>query len=148
MSRPVHEVAHIINSLKPQLPGIVSNTWKLRTLYALSRCRTAAMGGHIDRCDNPKCNRLHLSFNSCRNRHCLGGPAQNVKATNGKNGSKDGKLTCSMCLTSMWCSLYLITSMNFACSSHVYFMPCCSAQPGRRFTVLVRTISFLVLRQG
>ncbi len=68
--RPVHEVAHIINSVKPQLPGIISNTWKLRTLYALSRCRTAAMGGHIDRCDNPKCNRLHLSYNSCRNRHC------------------------------------------------------------------------------
>ncbi len=70
MSKPVHEVAHIINSVKDQLTGIVSNAWKQRTLYAVSRCRTAAMGGHIDRCDNPKCNRLHLSYNSCRNRHC------------------------------------------------------------------------------
>ena len=71
MSRPpVHEVAHIINSVKSQLPGLVNSTWKQRTLYALSRCRTAAMGGHIDWCDNPKCNKLHVSYNSCRNRHC------------------------------------------------------------------------------
>lgn len=28
------------------------------------------MGGHIDRCDHPSCNKLHLSYNSCRNRHC------------------------------------------------------------------------------
>ena len=28
------------------------------------------MGGHIDRCDNPACHKLHLSYNSCRNRHC------------------------------------------------------------------------------
>lgn len=70
MSRPVHEVAHIINSVKNQLPDIVSNGWKRRTLYALSHCRTAVLGGHIDRCDNPGCGKLHLSYNSCRNRHC------------------------------------------------------------------------------
>lgn len=40
------------------------------TRHALRKCRTAALGGHIDRCDNPGCNRLHLSYNSCRNRHC------------------------------------------------------------------------------
>lgn len=28
------------------------------------------MGGHIDQCDNPSCQTLHLSYNSCRNRHC------------------------------------------------------------------------------
>jgi hypothetical protein len=65
-----HEVAHIINRVKDRLPEIVNNTWKQRTLYALMRCRTAAMGGHIDRCDNQKCNKLHISYNSCRNRHC------------------------------------------------------------------------------
>lgn len=67
---PAHEVAHIIDRVKDQLPQIVNNSWKQRTLYALSRCRTAALGGHIDRCDNPTCNRLHISYNSCRNRHC------------------------------------------------------------------------------
>jgi hypothetical protein len=28
------------------------------------------MGGHIDRCTHRQCNKLHLSYNSCRNRHC------------------------------------------------------------------------------
>jgi hypothetical protein len=31
-------------------------------------CRTAAMGGHIDKCD--KCDHQRISYNSCRNRHC------------------------------------------------------------------------------
>ena len=52
------------------LEKLVSNAWKRRTLYALSRCRTAAMGGHIDRCNHAGCGKLHLSYNSCRNRHC------------------------------------------------------------------------------
>ena len=46
------------------------NAWQSRTLFALSRCRTAIMGGHIDRCTHPSCGKLHLSYNSCRNRHC------------------------------------------------------------------------------
>lgn len=66
--RPVHELGSILGSV--HLPKIITNSWKLRTLYALSRCRTAAMGGHIDRCDHPDCGKLHLSYNSCRNRHC------------------------------------------------------------------------------
>jgi hypothetical protein len=32
------------------------------------QCRTAALGGHVDECDN--CGRLRISYNSCRNRHC------------------------------------------------------------------------------
>lgn len=68
MGRPLHEVADILRS--SELTAITSNGWKLRTLYALSRCRTAAMGGHIDQCDLSDCGRLHLSYNSCRNRHC------------------------------------------------------------------------------
>ena len=46
------------------------NNWQKRTLFALSRCRTAEMGGHIDQCDHSDCGKLHLSYNSCRNRHC------------------------------------------------------------------------------
>ncbi len=42
--------------------------WHRRTLHAIRRCRTAAMGWHIDRCDC--CQKLHISYNSCRNRHC------------------------------------------------------------------------------
>ena len=28
------------------------------------------MGGHIDQCTHDGCKRIHLSYNSCRNRHC------------------------------------------------------------------------------
>ena len=64
------EVSDILKGNQDQLITIVNNAWKQRTLYALMRCRTAQMGGHIDRCDNPRCRKLHLSYNSCRNRHC------------------------------------------------------------------------------
>lgn len=37
-------------------------------LRALTRCRTAALGGHIDHCD--ACGHRAISYNSCRNRHC------------------------------------------------------------------------------
>jgi hypothetical protein len=37
-------------------------------LRAVTRCRTAALGGHVDRCD--ACGHRPRSYNSCRNRHC------------------------------------------------------------------------------
>jgi len=37
-------------------------------LNALERCRTAALGGHVDVCD--RCGNERISYNSCRNRHC------------------------------------------------------------------------------
>jgi hypothetical protein len=40
----------------------------LRTLSALERCRTAALGGHLDVCTD--CGATRISYNSCRNRHC------------------------------------------------------------------------------
>ena len=40
----------------------------LRTFGALEKCRTAALGGHIDKC--PSCSHIAISYNSCRNRHC------------------------------------------------------------------------------
>jgi hypothetical protein len=39
-----------------------------RVLRALARCRTAALGGHLDRC--VRCDHRAISYNSCRNRHC------------------------------------------------------------------------------
>ena len=41
-----------------------------KTLRALSYCRTSALGGHIDACD--ECGNMSISYNSCRNRHCPG----------------------------------------------------------------------------
>ena len=39
-----------------------------RALQDIARCRTAALGGHVDACD--ACGLLQISYNSCRNRHC------------------------------------------------------------------------------
>jgi hypothetical protein len=40
----------------------------LRAMGAIETCRTAALGGHKDKCD--QCDHLAISYNSCRNRHC------------------------------------------------------------------------------
>lgn len=44
------------------------NTWTTRTLNALKICRTAALGGHKEKCDH--CGKIRISYDSCRNRHC------------------------------------------------------------------------------
>jgi hypothetical protein len=55
-------------------PGFVerSHRWingqHLKVLQAILRCRTAALGGHRDRCAD--CGHTAISYNSCRNRHC------------------------------------------------------------------------------
>ncbi len=69
MSKPVHELAAIIRQYKTSF--IVKHQplkQHLSVLNALEKCRTAALGGHVDECD--KCGHLRISYNSCRNRHC------------------------------------------------------------------------------
>ena len=39
-----------------------------RVMRAIERCRTAALGGHVEQCD--ACGHQRISFNSCRSRHC------------------------------------------------------------------------------
>jgi len=68
--RPQYEVAGILQRNIGQIQRLVANSWQARTLYALSACRTQLLGGHIDKCTNPDCNQIHISYNSCRNRHC------------------------------------------------------------------------------
>lgn len=70
MTSATYEVAQILERNREHLADHCANSWQERTLHALRKCRTAALGGHIDRCDNPACHKLHLSYNSCRNRHC------------------------------------------------------------------------------
>jgi hypothetical protein len=41
---------------------------QLKAMSAIERCRTAALGGHVARCE--KCDHTHIAYNSCRNRHC------------------------------------------------------------------------------
>lgn len=67
--KPQHEVAHII---RKNWDAIINNsqfnTHQIRMLNAVRACRTAELGWHIDECED--CGHLHLSYNSCRNRHC------------------------------------------------------------------------------
>jgi len=44
------------------------NSWQVRTLDAIRRCRSASLGGHVDLCTS--CGHVRISYNSCRNRHC------------------------------------------------------------------------------
>jgi len=39
-----------------------------RVLADVARCRTATLGGHVERCDS--CPHEKVAYNSCRNRHC------------------------------------------------------------------------------
>lgn len=41
---------------------------QLKAMSSIEACRTSALGGHIDKCDD--CGHTRISYNSCRNRHC------------------------------------------------------------------------------
>ncbi len=43
---------------------------QLKVMSAIERCRTAALGGHVARCENAGCGHTIVAYNSCRNRHC------------------------------------------------------------------------------
>ena len=63
-----YKVADVLNQDSEQLHELCMNSWQERTLHAVRKCRTEALGGHIDVCNC--CEKLHISYNSCRNRHC------------------------------------------------------------------------------
>lgn len=66
--RPAYEVADVLRHLGNSIEGMGLNTHQLRTLSAVRCCRTAALGGHVDVCED--CGVIKISYNSCRNRHC------------------------------------------------------------------------------
>src|SRR5205809_6993462 len=72
MARPPLEVADLIRAAGDAF--IERNRhwlrWKhIKVLLAIRRCRTAALGGHLDECT--RCgHRAAISYNTCRNRHC------------------------------------------------------------------------------
>ena len=73
MIRPQLEVADIFRDHGPAWraanEGHVSLD-QMRVMTAIERCRTAALGGHVARCENGACGHAVIAFNSCRNRHC------------------------------------------------------------------------------
>jgi hypothetical protein len=71
MSRPTFEVADIVQQQGERFVDR-HRKWlsyqQLNVLRAIGRCRTSALGGHLDAC--PRCGQQAISYNSCRNRHC------------------------------------------------------------------------------
>lgn len=71
MLRPALEVADIFRDHGPAWrsanAGHVS-IGQLKVMSAIETCRTAALGGHVARCED--CSHTLIAYNSCRNRHC------------------------------------------------------------------------------
>ncbi len=72
MSRPVLEIADIFRdhgaAWRTANAGHVS-LGQMKVMSAIERCRTAALGGHVARCENV-CAHPIIAYNCCRNRHC------------------------------------------------------------------------------
>jgi len=71
MSRPALEVADIFRAHGPAWRRVQAghlSLGQLQVMSAIERCRTAALGGHVARCED--CRHTVIAYNSCRNRHC------------------------------------------------------------------------------
>jgi Transposase zinc-binding domain len=71
MSRPAVEVADILRAQGSRFLDRYESSFdyqQLKAFRAIQKCRTAALGGHLDSCS--QCGRQAISYNSCRNRHC------------------------------------------------------------------------------
>jgi hypothetical protein len=73
VGRPLLEVADIFRdhgaAWREANRGHVSLD-QLKVMSAIKSCRTAALGGHVARCENAACGYTTIVYNSCRNRHC------------------------------------------------------------------------------
>jgi hypothetical protein len=65
------EVADILRSAGPAYRAAHAghlNLAALQVMAAIEACRTAALGGHVNGCE--ECGHIRIAYNSCRNRHC------------------------------------------------------------------------------
>ena len=71
MTRPQLEVADVFrrhgDDFLERYGGTLSSVQR-RALREIAVCRTAALGGHVETCD--QCGHRQIAYNSCRNRHC------------------------------------------------------------------------------
>jgi hypothetical protein len=71
MDRPRLEVGDVFrrygDAYRQQHAGSLSRD-QLRVMSAIERCRTAALGGHVEQCD--QCHFQRIAYNSCGDRHC------------------------------------------------------------------------------
>ena len=71
MERPRLEVADVFRrygAAYREKHGASMSTMQRRVMTAIEVCRTAALGGHLECCN--QCGHERNAFNSCRNRHC------------------------------------------------------------------------------
>jgi hypothetical protein len=69
--RPALEVGDIFRACGPRHRARNAGRLsfgQLRVMSAIEACRTAALGGHVRRCED--CAHVEIAYNSCRNRHC------------------------------------------------------------------------------
>ena len=67
---------------------------QLKVMSAIERCRTAALGGHVARCET--CPHTVIGYNRCRNRRC-----PSCRARRHVSGSPSARPSCSRCRTFM-----------------------------------------------
>ena len=81
MARPHLEVADVLNAhgdaYMARHRGHLSRG-QLKVMSAIRACRTAALGGHVARCE--ACDHVEIAYNSCRNRHCPKCQGQTARA--------------------------------------------------------------------
>ena len=73
MARSALEVADIFRDHGPAWREVNRghiSLEQLKVMSAIERCRTAALGGHVARCENDGCAYTVIAYNSCRDRHC------------------------------------------------------------------------------
>jgi len=71
MSRPAVAVADIFSRHGPAWRNANAGRMSLaqmKVMSAIESCRTAALGGHVERCEH--CAHVRIAYNSCRDRHC------------------------------------------------------------------------------
>lgn len=67
--RPAFEVADVVRAHGQSFIKVHPTSRQQRAvLRAIARCRTAALGGHVEQCEG--CGHHRIAYNSCRNRHC------------------------------------------------------------------------------
>jgi len=71
MNRPMLQVADVFRRYGDAYrheAGASLSPAQRRVMRAIEQCRTAALGGHVERCD--RCGHTRVWYNSCRDRHC------------------------------------------------------------------------------
>jgi hypothetical protein len=71
MNRPTYEVADVIRAFGAGFEdryGHTLSSAQRRAMRDIAKCRTAALGGHVEACDT--CGEVRIAYNSCRNRNC------------------------------------------------------------------------------